>query len=61
MGGSLFVTHVDYTNTFIEATVININNVTATEREYGIDALGFERLRDQMTARDDRAIPGFRR
>ena len=46
----LFMAHVDDTNTFIEATIVNIDNMPAAEREYGIDAFGLECLGDEVTA-----------
>jgi hypothetical protein len=43
--------HVDDANTLVEAAIVNIDNMSAAKREYGIDAFGLERLGDEVTAR----------
>ena len=59
MRGSLFMSNIDNTNTFIEATIVNINNVTAAKRKYGVDTFGLQSFGNQMATRYHRAVFGF--
>src|SRR5688500_16133317 len=47
--------HVDDLDAFIDATVIDIDDMTAAERPDHLDAFVFERLSDKMPAGDDRS------
>jgi hypothetical protein len=56
MGGGLLVTHVDDANTFIEATIVNIDDMPAAQREDGIDTFGLEGLGNEVAAGNDVGI-----
>ena len=60
MRRGLLMTHVDDTYAFIKTAIVDIDNMTATKRKYGIDAFGLERLGDQVTAGNDGPVLGLR-
>ena len=51
----LFMTHVDDLDAFIEAAIVDVDDMTAAERPDHFDAFVLERLGDQMPAGDHRA------
>src|ERR1700730_14611903 len=51
--------HVDDTNAFIDAAVIDIDDVPAAECEYRVHPLVLQRLGDQMSAGNDAGVAGF--
>jgi hypothetical protein len=53
VGGNLLVPNVDDANTLVDATVVNIDDMTATQGKDGVDTLVFEGLRHQMSTRYD--------
>src|ERR1051325_8939239 len=53
--GDLLVAHVDDLDPFIETTVVDIDDMTPAKRPDHFDTLVFQRLRDQVTARDHRS------
>ena len=59
MRRGLFVAHVDDANAFIETAIVNVDDMPATKREYGIHTLSFERLGNQVATGNDGAILGF--
>jgi hypothetical protein len=50
MRRDLFVPHVDDADVFVDAAVVDIDDVTTAEREDGVDTLVLERLGDQAAA-----------
>ena len=56
--GGLLVAHVDDADALVDAAVIDVDDVAAAQREDGVDALGLERLGDEVAARDDVAASG---
>src|SRR5882757_1389483 len=48
--GHLLMPHIDDANTFIDAAVIDIDDVAAAQREDGVDAFVFEGFGDQVAA-----------
>jgi hypothetical protein len=54
----LLVTDVDDLDPLIDAAVVDVDDVTAAEREDRVDAFVLQRLRDEMAAGDrlDRLI-----
>ncbi len=53
VGGRLFVADVDDADVFIQAAVVNVDDVAAAKGEDGIDAFGLERLGNQVPAGDE--------
>jgi hypothetical protein len=49
---SLLVAHIDHTNTFVEAPVVNRLNVASAEGEEMRRSMPFERFRDELAAVD---------
>ena len=47
MRSNLFMTHINDANTFVNTTVINVDNMSATKSKDGIHTLGFQRLGNQ--------------
>ena len=54
--GHLLVPHVDDADAFIDAAVVDVDDVAAAEREDRVDAFVLERLRHQMAARHDARV-----
>ena len=52
MGRDLLVAHIDDPDALVDAAVIDVDDVAAAEREDGVDALGLQRLGDEMAARN---------
>ena len=52
----LLVAHVDDANPFVHTTIVDVDDVAAAQREDRIDPFVFQRLRDQMAARDDACV-----
>ena len=52
MGGHLFVVHVDDLDAFIQAAVVDVDDVAAAQGEYDVHALVLEGLGDQVAARN---------
>ena len=48
--GNLLVAHVDDLDTFIDAAVVDVDDMTATQREDRIDALGLQCFCNEMAA-----------
>ena len=55
MRGNLLMADVDDANPFIDAAIVDVDDVAAAKREYRVDALVLQRLGDQMAARDHAA------
>ena len=53
MGGDLLVAHVDDPDAFVQAAVVDVDDVPAAEREDRVHAFVLERPGDQVTAGDD--------
>ena len=51
--GHLLVAHVDDADAFIEAAVVDVDDVAAAEREDGVHTLVLQRLGDETAARND--------
>ena len=60
MGRDLLVAHVDDLDPLVQAAVVDVDDMSAAQREDGLDALVLERLGDQVAARDLRARVGRR-
>ena len=58
-GGHLLVAHVDDADTFIDAAVVDVDDVSTTKREDRVDALILQRLGDQVAARDNTRVPAL--
>ena len=56
MRSDLFVAHVDDADAFIDATVIDVDDVPAAKSEDGVHPFVFQRLGDQMAAGDHARI-----
>ncbi len=61
VGGGLLVADVDDTDPFVDAAVVNVDDVAATQGEDRVDALGLEGLGDQMAAGYHGAVAAFLR
>ena len=48
----LFVAHVDDLDPFVDAAIVDIDDMATAQREDRIDAFRLQRFRDKMTARD---------
>jgi hypothetical protein len=59
MRRDLLVAHVDDTNPLVDAAIVDIDDMTAAQREDRIDPFVFQRPRDQMAARDNTGIAGL--
>ena len=55
MRGDLLMTHIHDADALVQTAVIDIDDMPAAEREYGVHPLVFQRLGDQMAAGDDLA------
>jgi len=55
----LFVAHVDDADPFIDAAIVNVDDVPAAQGEDRIDAFVLERLGDQMPAGNDAGVTGL--
>ncbi len=51
----LLVAHVDDAYALVEAAVVNVDDVTAAQREHGVDALALESLGHEVSSRDQGA------
>ena len=51
--GDLLVADVDDVDALVDAAVVDVDDVAAAEREDHVDALGLERLGDEMPAGDE--------
>ncbi len=54
MRGDLFMAHVDDLDAFVDAAVVDVDDMAAAERPDHLDAFVLERLGDQMPAGDHR-------
>jgi hypothetical protein len=52
MGGDLLVAHVDDPDPLVEAAVVGVDDVPAAQSPDDVDALGPQRLGDELTAGD---------
>ena len=52
MGRDLLVAHVDDLDAFVKAAVVDVDDMAAAQGEDGLDALVFERLGNQVAARN---------
>ena len=59
VGRDLFVAHVDDADAFVDAAVVDIDDVAAAQGEDRVDAFALQRLGDQMAARDDAGVAAF--
>ena len=59
MCGNLLVTHVDDLDAFVDAAVVDINDVTAAKCENRIDAFRSQSFGDKMTAGNDTFVTAF--
>ncbi len=50
MRGHLLVTHIDDANAFIDATIVDVDDVTAAQSEDGVHTFVLQRLGDQVAA-----------
>jgi hypothetical protein len=57
--GYLLVAYVDHIDALVDATVVDVDDVAAAQREDDLDAFVLQRLRHQVPARD-RGLAGFR-
>ena len=53
VGCDLFVPDVDDADALVDAAIVNVDDVAATEREDRIDTLGLEGLSNEAATRDD--------
>ena len=53
MRSNLLMTHINDANTFINAAVINVDNMPTTKGKDGIHTLGFQRLSNQAPSGDE--------
>ncbi len=53
VGGDLLVADVDDADPLVEAAIVDVDDVSAAQREDRVHALVLQRLGDQMSARDD--------
>ena len=59
--GDLLVAHVDDADAFVQAAIVDVDDMAAAQREDGVDAFVPQGLGDQVAARDDRARPALLR
>ena len=59
--GDLFVPHVDDLDAFVDAPVVDVDDVAAAEREDGVDSLASERPRHEVAAGDDIGVAALAR
>ena len=59
MRGDLLVVHVDDADAFVDAAVVDVDDVPATQREDRVDPLVLQGLRDEMSAGDDAGVPAL--
>jgi hypothetical protein len=55
VSGHLLVAHINDLDAFVEATVVDVDDMAAAKRPDDFDAFVLERLGDQMAAGDHRA------
>jgi hypothetical protein len=46
----LLMTHIDDADTFVDAAVVDVDNVPAAQRENGVDAFALQHLGDKVAA-----------
>ncbi len=56
MGGGLLMAHVDDADAFVDAAVIDVDDVAAAQGEDGVDTLVLQRLGDQMATGYDAGV-----
>ena len=61
MRGGLLMAHIDDADACVEATIVDVDNVTAAQREDGVDTLVLQRLGDEMAAGDDVGVGALAR
>ena len=61
VGGGLLVADVDDADAFVDAAVVDVDDVAAAQGEDRVDALGLEGLGDQMAAGYHGAVTAFLR
>src|SRR6478736_3718982 len=59
VGGDLLMADVDDLDAFVDAAVVNVDDVAAAELEDGVDPFRFQGLGDEPAAGDDIGIGAF--
>ena len=55
----LLVAHIDDADPFVDAAVVDVDDVPAAQRENRVDAFALQRLGDKVAAGDDGGVAGL--